>query len=415
MEDLRLVSWDFISDQKALHGVLVKGMDYWEGVAKDSGLNNFIILSTCNRLEIYYIYGQLRIPAEFPAPNHVLNGRDAIMHLFRVASGLESISVGEGEILGQIKSAFDLYSKKGYVGKQLSVIFRKAISVGKLVREKTKISVGKVSIPSLVTDVINSKRKIVGSRICIVGSGKMATDIARYISKLSPSSAYMVSRSEPQIPVEGFEWHPMPSLRQIAQDCNIIITATSSRDPIIRVEDAARLAAGKILADVSFPANVEYGAENIPGVTVVRLESLGDILSENLKRKKGEIQKTEAILEQEIDALRFKLMDYTAEDAIRELYIISRMIEEKELSEYHKKVPQKNGESEAARLMLESAIGRILSLQTFALKNLVKTDRSGEAEKLIMALNEEIRRAQKHLSPSGDHQETRNRRVQTPP
>ncbi len=414
MEDLRLVSWDFVSDQKGLHGVLVRGLDYWDEVAARSGLNDFVILSTCNRLEIYYMGGTLKVPEGFVSPTLVSEGNDAILHLFRVASGLESMSVGEGEILGQIKAAFDLYSRKGLVGKQLSVIFRKAISVGKLVREKTGISVGKVSIPSLVTEVINKRRKISESRVCIVGSGKMATDLAKYVSKLSPVAAFMVSRNTPSLPVEGFEFRPMGSLFQVMEESNVIITATSSKEPIINEGDALRLSRGKVLADISFPANIEYGVEKIPGITVVRLESLKDMLSENVRRKKDEIHKTEAIINREIDALRFKLMDFAAEDAIRELYIISRMIEERELSEYQKKARPHDGESEDARMMLESALGRLLSLQTFALKSLVKADSSGESEKLIRALSEEIKRAQKHLSQPGDHQDIRNRRVQTP-
>ena len=415
MNELGLLAWDFKRSQEELHSVLLLGTDSWERIMIDAGITQFVVLSTCNRLEIYFVNTSgIQIKTVIP-PHQILYGESAIEHLFRVSSGLESMSVGEGEILGQVKDAFDLYTRKGYVGKFLSLIFRKSISVGKLVREKTAISEGKVSIPSLVTDILHREIGIEGLTVSVVGAGKMGTDLVKYIEKESPGKLIVVTHPGKKIMADyEVEYRTPADLPGVINDSDIIITATSSKIPIINGDILNGNIGGKFFVDISFPPNIDYSVDEIPSIRILRLENLNRILHENQIKKKGEVERADILILEELENIKGKLLDLLAEDVISEMYTTSRMIERDEIEEFHRNIVKGEDLELSARKMVESSMNKLLSLQTFALKNMVKSSRDSVINGFLSNLYDEISREKRHLLSPEDPQGSRSRRAQTP-
>jgi glutamyl-tRNA reductase len=415
MNELGLLAWDFKRSQEELHSVLLLGSDSWDHIMLDSGITQFVVLSTCNRLEIYFVStSEINFNLVVP-PHSVLKGESAINHLFRVSSGLESMSVGEGEILGQVKDAFDLYTRKGYVGKFLSLIFRKAISVGKLVREKTAISEGKVSIPSLVTDILHQEFGIAGRTVSVVGAGKMGTDLVKYLEKESPGRLIVIAHPGRRIMAEyKVDYRPPSELVSAIRESDIVITATSSKVPLINDQMIRGDPGSKFFVDISFPPNIDYSADEIPSIRILRLESLNRILRENQIKKREEVEKADILIKEEMENIKGKLLDLLAEDVISEMYTTSRMIEEEEIEEFRKNIHKGEDFDKSVRRMIESSMNKLLSLQTFALKNMVKSSNDGVVNGFLNNLYEEIVREKRHLLAPEDHQENRNRRARIP-
>ncbi|MGC8506279.1 MAG: glutamyl-tRNA reductase [Thermoplasmata archaeon] len=415
MNELGLIAWDFKRSQDELHSVLLLGTDSWDRIMLDSGINQFVILSTCNRLEIYFVNPSDKDINPVIQPHQVLHGESAMEHLFRVSSGLESMSVGESEILGQVKDAFDLYTRRGYVGKYLSLIFRKAISVGKLVREKTAISEGKVSIPSLVTDILQRDFGVRGRTVSVVGAGKMGTDLVKYLDKESPGRLIVVTHPGKEVMADcKVEYRVPADLPSVIEDSDIIITATSSKIPIIDDGMLHGDIEKKFFVDISFPPNIEYSVDEIPSVRILRLENLNKILHENQLKKKGEIEKANILILEELENIKGKLLDLLAEDVISEMYTTSRMIEKEEIEEFRRNVMKGEDLDQSARKMVESSMNKLLSLQTFALKNMVKSSRDSVINGFLNNLYDEIAREKRHLLSPEDRQGSRSRRARIP-
>ena len=180
--ELKVIRWDFKMDDNILEKKLQEDDDDLQYMLSSHGIEKRVILRTCNRLEIYY-HEDTKISEKDLEKAEILTNEHAIKHLLRVSSGLESMSIGESEILRQIKDAFDLAHKLGRTDKFLSMIFQKALKVGKEVRETTEISHGRVSIPSIMIEQIEKKGLLNGTAIGVVGTGKMAATVVKYLKK----------------------------------------------------------------------------------------------------------------------------------------------------------------------------------------------------------------------------------------
>jgi len=193
--ELKIIRWDFRMDDNILEKMLLMEDEIIQEILSLKNIEKRIILRTCNRLEIYYHEDVDDWGDNFEKPE-IITGENAIRHIFRVASGLESMSVGENEILRQIKEAFELSHKIGRTDKFLSMIFQRALKVGKEVREKTEISQGKVSIPSIMIEQMERKNLVKGKSIGVIGTGKMAATVVKYLRKKEGVGITIYGRNE---------------------------------------------------------------------------------------------------------------------------------------------------------------------------------------------------------------------------
>ncbi|MCQ5375416.1 MAG: glutamyl-tRNA reductase [Methanomassiliicoccales archaeon] len=308
------------------------------------GVKECAVLRTCNRVELYAVTdepsttrnGMEAMVSRFIPFDHEQNlvqfrsDLESIRHLLRVSSGLESMIVGEDQIQFQVKRAYELAESEGCIGPILSLIFRKAISVGKKVRTETKVNKGAVSIGSAAVDLAERLLgSLEGKTILVIGAGEMATLIAKHLIEKRPNAIFVSNRTYDRA-VElawylGGQAIRLDSLYDYLHKCDIVLVATSSPHVILdraRVEKAiAKKGEGEklIIIDVSFPRNVADDVRLLKNVEMHDIDGLRDIAQENIMRRKKEVFEAERIIAEELSLLEKKLEEMGASEVIRAL------------------------------------------------------------------------------------------------
>lgn len=419
MTELKVASWDYLKNPNCLEKVLMKGYDYWEHLLNQYFVKDFVILSTCNRLEVYSTTDIDLIDIPDFSTSTIYSGLSALDHLIRVSSGLESMSVGENDILRQVKEAYEVSLKRGYTNKLISVIFRKAISVGKLVREKTMVSHGKVSIPALSIDILDSEAGVKDKKIAIIGTGKMASDIIKYVTKLNPSLVTVAGRSIENAKrvamISGARYTDLSDISNLLNENDVIITATSSKNALIDNDLASGISSQKFMMDISNPKNIDIDPTLRQNIKIITLADIQPILEGNRKTKEKEIAKVEKIVKEEVESLNIKLKEQSVEELISDFYLFSRLIKEEEVEKLENAI--RNGEDvEAAiRAMTSSLVNKILAPQTLTLKQLVKSENDEMFDLFLRRFYENFhRKIIAALRKPGDREENQNQRDQIP-
>jgi glutamyl-tRNA reductase len=284
------------------------------------------VVSTCNRSEIYvasddpaqareeliaFLSEYHEIPPETFLP-HLFVKEDAAAagHLFRVAAGLDSLIVGEPQILGQVKDAFQTASARRTAGPLLSKLFHWSFNVGKRVRTETAIGEGAVSISFAA---VSLARKIFGRlqgrRVLVAGAGEISTLTAQHLRSQGVGEILIASRTlahaetlAAAVMGRALPWHEMPTALLTT---DIVITATGSHHPIItraHLENpAARRRTGPLfIIDIAVPRDVDPAVGAIEHVFLYNVDDLQSVVSENMSRRAAEIERAEAIVSEEL-------------------------------------------------------------------------------------------------------------------
>lgn len=368
------VCWDFRSSSEEFQTRLKLTDSQWNEMAEKLRSNSHVLLVTCNRVEFYFTFDSSVISEEdltaiYPS---LLLSQDAIRHLFRVASGLESMSVGENEILAQIKAAYEKSRSSGGTDKLTSLIFRKAISVGKAVREKTSISRGKTSIPVIAVDLASRKTSLKSSRIGIVGTGQMAETFIKYLQKKEPGNITVVGRNIEKAralsELYGCTYAGVTDLGEVVNSSDAIFTATSSKNILITRSMLNGSASKKTLVDISNPRNIDPALDSAPGVNVYSLDNIKEISLENSILKKEEIPRAEEIVDAEFDKFKIKLREFRAEELLTKSHTYAESIAIMEINRMMKEIDKGMDPSEAKKRSASAMVNRILGNYTTVLK-----------------------------------------------
>src|SRR4051812_10583059 len=288
-----------------------------------------VVLSTCNRAEIYAgadseaaaescgrFIGEFNGVAWQTLEPHVVvyRGPEAASHLFRVAAGLDSLVVGEPQILGQVKNAFSAAAELKSTGALTHRLFTTAFSVGKRVRSETGLGEGAVSV-SYAAIALARKifARLKGLNVLILGAGEMAaltgTHLrAQDVGQLTIASRTLASAESLARELEG-RAVPWTSLPQALSAADIVVTATGSPEPVLtraRVEDAMRPRRGRplFIIDIAVPRDVDPDAGGLDQVFLYNIDDLQTIVKENLARRTTEVQHAESIVQEEVDRFR---------------------------------------------------------------------------------------------------------------
>jgi glutamyl-tRNA reductase len=288
-----------------------------------------VVLSTCNRAEIYagadsdataescgrFISEFNGVAWDALAPHLVIyRGPEAADHLFRVAAGLDSLVVGEPQILGQVKTAFSTASELKSTGTLTHRLFTTAFSVGKRVRSETGLGEGAVSVSYAA---IALARKIFGRlqglNVLILGAGEMATLTATHLRAQDVGQLTIASRTlasaetlAGELAGRAVPWTSMPHALSAA---DIVVSATGSPDPVLNrgmVEEAMRPRRGRplFLIDIALPRDIDPEAGGLDQVFLYNIDDLQGIVKENLARRTSEVQRAESIVREEVDRFR---------------------------------------------------------------------------------------------------------------
>lgn len=296
-------------------------------LAQQADVSEIALLSTCNRTEMYVTCRDLTAGREsltsFLCQYHGLASSDvtphlyaranadAAKHLFRVAAGLDSLVVGEPQILGQVKQAYGIATEQHCTGATLNRLFHQSFSVGKRVRTETGLADGAVSVSYAA---LNLARKICGDlkgvTVLVLGAGDMAALTVRHLHAQQPGRILVSSRTlahaEALAAEVGGEIVPWTETASAFVAADIIVSATGATRPIVtrdRVAAAMRQRPTRplFIIDIAVPRDVEAEASEIEQVFLYNIDDLQSIVSENLTKRGTEVTRAEAIVTEEVE------------------------------------------------------------------------------------------------------------------
>ena len=373
MEDIELLSWNYKDTPDHFAEIIKHDYQHFESMMESRSIKKYVILITCNRVEIYFrsekpILGNIEgsIHLEYP---------ESVRHLFLVSSGLESMALGENDILRQIKSSYDLSTKRGKSDKFLSYTFQKAISVGKNVRTMTGISHGKTSLSSISLDIIDKEYGLSGKNICIIGTGKMANALLNYLAG-SGEEVTVAGRSidhARNLAIKyGANYSDLSNINGLIKSNQIIIAATSSRHYIINNCDYSEVNEYKILIDLSNPPNIE--PTDNPFITIYDLDRIYSISRETREHRKLEIIKSKEIVENQLRLYTSKINEMKSDEIISTFYKFAEQIKKEEIEELLRKTEVSEKQLETINIMMNSFTNKLLAPYTNSMKNFIKNN-----------------------------------------
>lgn len=302
------------------------------------GASEAVVLSTCNRVEFVLSSPDHLEPGSIiddflsqwkgsvaPFDGHIyrLESREAIQHLFRVAASLDSMVVGEPQILGQLKAAYAVAKSEGTVGGLLETVLTRAFNVAKRVRSETGIGQMAVSVSYAAVELA---RRIFGSlkgqTVLIIGSGKMGELAAKHLHRSGASKILVTNRTQARAEEmaqlfngKAIEYTRFPAM---LHEVDIVIASSGAPHYILTREDMQRVIALRknrpmFLIDIAVPRNIDPGVNEIEGVFLYDVDDLEGVVNANLKERSKQAEQAESIVSHEVEAMmhRLKLEEVT--------------------------------------------------------------------------------------------------------
>ncbi|PHM08264.1 glutamyl-tRNA reductase [Nostoc sp. 'Peltigera malacea cyanobiont' DB3992] len=292
-------------------------------------IDEVAILSTCNRLEIYIVTSEadqgIRELTQFLAEysklpvislrKHLfmLLHDDAVMHVMRVAGGLDSLVLGEGQILAQVKTTHKLGQQYSGIKTILNRLFKQALTAGKRVRTETSIGTGAVSISSAAVELAQIKvANLAACRVVILGAGKMSRLLVQHLISKGAVEISIVNRSRDraleltkQFPQQAINIHPLSEMMNVIADSDLVFTSTSATEPILdraKLEMVLEVQRSLMLFDISVPRNVHADVNELENVQAFNVDDLKAVVAQNYESRRKIAQEAERLLEEEVEA-----------------------------------------------------------------------------------------------------------------
>jgi len=385
--------------------------DVYSSLLDDPSLKECIVVSTCNRTEVYaaskdveaatdsikgFLSSQSGVNVQTLQDHlYTLTCRKAIEHLFRVAAGLDSMILGENEILGQVSDAYEMACACRSSGVILNTLFQRAISVGKKVRTETGICCGVVSVGSaavqLATKVFGCVKE---SNVLLIGAGEIGELVAKYIiSMLDPSvedraSRITVCNRSYDRAVElankiGASPAPFDDLEGHLIDADIVISCTASPGYIISVEQLRYVMDRRgnrpkddiVIIDIAVPRDVEPEAGKLENVYLYNIDDLQSIADEGLKQRQSALADAERIVKEKVDVFLRWLNSSSVTPVIKSITEKAADIRDEELTAAFSKLGElTEREERIIRSMAKSIVSRLIATPIKQLKEQAGTD-----------------------------------------
>jgi len=376
-----------------------------EMLSEDKRVSGFVFINTCNRVEIYVsaedVSDVLEDLRKYLGEGDIICGVDAIKHLFRVSCGLESMIVGEDQILGQIRKSYFDCKKAKTIDEILDIVFDRAVKVGKRVRRETRINEGSVSIGSAAVELAERETGgLRGKSILVIGAGEMGTLVAKALAEKELSGMFIANRTfEKAIQlareVGGFAAR-LEEKEYYLRVCDVVISTTSAPHYILTYDSVKEVMAERrnrelLIIDIANPRDVEERVSNIEGVKLFDIDCLREISEENLRRRLGEVSKVERIIEDELRILEKILKRKRVERLISSIYNHGRAVGEAEINEALAYLRRGKDAESVLNAFSRSLMFKTLHPLVSALKKLAENEAENEtADKIINFLTSEI-------------------------
>jgi len=373
-----------------------------------------IILSTCNRTEVYTIDSDTRhaerssldfLKAHINIPDidlrqyvYLLEDRAAVEHLFRVACGLESMIVGEFEVLGQVGHALEVAERAGMVNLPLRHIFQSAIRTGRRVREETGISRNALSVSSVAVDLAAG---IVGElkecKMLVIGAGEAGRLVAKAAKDRGVSHIVVVGRTQERASALAAQLGGTPvspsNLGEELLTTNMVVTCAGAPHRILSVGQIKPVMGKRslplVVIDIAVPRNVEPAVGKVKNVFLYNIDDLTGLSALNRKQREDEIQKASQIIDDELDKFALWWQEFKVRPLIRALTSKAEEIRSAQLNRTLKKLPPLSSDQyESLEAMTRAIVSKILREPVRYLK-VNGSKNYAEMVKEIFRLNEE--------------------------
>lgn len=353
------------------------------------------VLKTCNRVEVYVVSPKgSKVLLEFAKHMKVssriidfLDHEESLRHLLRLSCGLESMIVGEDQILGQMKELFMMAKKAHAVGKTLDTAFNKAIQVGKRVRNETGINKGSVSIGSAAVELAEKTQGgLDGKTIMVIGAGEMGTLVSKALANKNIKVIYVANRTFDKAETLACELNGKAVKYELMEKyipkSDVVISATSAPHYVLTHEVISRVMDNRknelMLIDIGNPRNIESSVGEIPGVSLHNIDGLRSISEANLEKRREEAKKAEIIIDEELELLKKQYKRQQADAIISALYSMVEKIREHEREEAINKLMVRHTIGDIERSVLDdmthSFANQILAEPTKILRNAAEHD-----------------------------------------
>ena len=375
-------------------------------LVEQPGVEEGMVLSTCNRVEVLTTAKQevdLRkfFPGYFGVSQDALNGhwyefeqRDAVRHVFRVASSLDSMVVGEPQILGQVKEAYAVARGLGAIHSALDALLSRAFAVAKRVRSETAVGSSSISISAVAVQLAE---KIFGSlqgrTVFLVGAGKMAELAARHLTANGATRLLVCNRTHERAvrlaEMFGGEAVPFERLYETAQQADIVLTSTGAADPLFRREHGEMLLSRRrnrpmFFVDIAVPRNVHPDVNKLDGMFVYDVDDLQSVADSNSAERKKEAQRAEQIVESEVDRFAARMKSLHVVPTILSLQEYCETIRQAEIDRIRGRLGKISPEQDAAiEAMTRGIINKLLHTPITTLKSTASSPEAATIEDVI--------------------------------
>ena len=359
---------------------------------RKSGVREAFALHTCNRTEAYVVTNDPEMGKNALrdiAPNvrdtavRYLDHDQSLEHLLRVAAGLESMVVGEDQILGQVRDAYEEAQNAGGIGPMFEQAVTKAIHVGERARAETKINDGIVSVGSAAAKFASEEVKLTEATATVVGAGDMAELTAKALEVRGINELKLTNRTPER--AEDLARHlevscniiPLSAITSHLPETDIVITSTASSEPLLTDTEFAD-AGQTIVIDIAQPRDVKPSVDKYEHVTVYDLDALESVTEATQEQRQAAANKVETIVDDELDQLLEQFKRKRADQVIQAMYEGAEEIKEEELQNAIQQAETAgeltDDQKQALEAMADALMNRLLAAPTKSLRDAAAED-----------------------------------------
>lgn len=379
-----------------------KKTELWNELEKIE-VRQCVVLSTCNRSEIFFFFQSHKITMQqirqcyeavfpgVPIRNYMkeMQGEEAMAYLFRVTAGLESLVLGEDQILGQVVEAMDFARTMGHSGKELERIVRDAVTCAKQIKTEYRISEKPLSVSYVGIQMLQKYSGIEGKKVLVIGSGKTAALALTYLVDGGAASILLCSRNTeharellavyPQLTVIEYK-----DRYQEMAHCEIVVSATASPHLVVKKEEWSRPDNGEmIFLDLATPRDVDARLAEEEGVRVIDMDTLQQIAEKNQKERERLASLCQSLIQQKTEETMEWLRQSRMDTTIENLQKRCQGIVEDSYEYLNRKLSLSHREQKIVKKVLNASLQRLLREPIQELKQLEDDETQREYKKVL--------------------------------
>ena len=372
---------------------------------KNSSVSECVIIQTCNRIELFAASDNPNIDkikstwasltgqeeSVFRDTLEVCENKDAYEHLLKLTSGLESLVVGEEQILGQIKESISVARQTRASGKRLNKLFDRSIRIGTRIRNSTGIGRGGISLGSMAVKLAEENVDDIKSKhVLLIGTGEAATMVAKSLKKRGYAfnvTSRTVERSIGFSQTLGGNPIKFEEVLSGFSNYEIIFVATTAPYFLVtfdKMNDAMKnKKSGVMILDLSNPRTVDEKVATIPGIKLMNIDQIAEMIDKNMKKRKDKVTTVENIISEEVPVIEATMKRLDAEPLVKDVFTNANSMRIKELQ----KALQMLGETDEKRIKIIDELTKAVveSIVSTPMNNLRRASEQGSPELLEIA------------------------------